>query len=121
MGLLAVEPVLLEEGLEGIQHGHALSGVVGGHLGEQQGGGDGVLVPDEVPQHVAVALLVGEDHLPLPGSLQGVLLLGDELKAGEGVEARHAATVRAISVVTMVFRATALPGSLPVRCMAPSM
>ena len=55
--ILGTDPDSGIEGLEGVQDGHALGVVVGGHLGEEQGGGDGVLVPDEVAQHVAVALL----------------------------------------------------------------
>ena len=40
--------------------------------------------------HVAVALLVGEDDLPLARALQLVLLLGQELEASEGVIALKA-------------------------------
>ena len=90
MGLLAEPAVFLVQGVDGVVEGHALCGVPGGHLGEEHGGGDGVLIPDVVAQHVAVALLVGEDDLALAALFQGVLLLGHELEAGEGVVAGDA-------------------------------
>ena len=90
VGLLSVVAVLLIKGVQGVEEGHALGGVPGGHLGEEHGGGDGVLVPDVVAQHVAVALLIGEDDLALASGLQGVLLLRHELEAGEGIVAGDA-------------------------------
>ena len=89
-GLLAVDAVPGVQGLQAVQEGLALGVVPAGHLREKEGGGDGVLVPDVVPHHVADGLLEGEDDLPLAGLLQLVLLLADELKAGEGVVAGDA-------------------------------
>ena len=83
-GLLPIVAVLLINGLQGIQQGHPLAGIPGRHLREQEGGGNCVLVPDIVPDHVSNGLLVGEDHMPLAGGLQLVLLLRHKFKAGEG-------------------------------------
>ena len=90
MGLLSVVAILLIEGLQSVKEGHALACVPGGHLGEHQGSGNGVLIADIVAQHIAVGLLVGEDDLALTGGFQSILLLGHELEAGEGVKAGDA-------------------------------
>ena len=60
-GLFAVVAVLGVEGVQGVQQGYALGGVPGGHFRQQQGGGDGVLVPDIVAEHIADGFLVGEN------------------------------------------------------------
>ena len=70
--------------------GHALPVIPGGHLREQQGGGDRVLVPHIVAQHVAVGLFVGEDHVACAAALQLVLFLSQELEAGERIIAGKA-------------------------------
>ena len=90
MGFFAVIAVLLVQGVQRVKQGHALGGIPGGHLRQDQGGGDGVLIPDVVPQHIAVALLIAHDDLALALALQLVLLLGHELEAGEGVAAGDA-------------------------------
>ena len=90
MGLLTVPAVLLVELLQGVIQGHALGGVPCGHLGDDHGGSDGVLIPDEVAQHVTIGLLEGHDDIALVGLGQSVHLLGHELEAGEGIVAGDA-------------------------------
>ena len=94
VGLFAVPAVLGVQRQQCVVEGHALGGVPAGHLRDEQGGGDGVLVADVVAQHIAIALLVGHDDLALTGRLQLALLLGHELEAGEGVVAGDAVGFR---------------------------
>ena len=89
-GLLPIVAILLVQLQQGVVQGHTLTGIPGSHLGQAHRGGHRVLVPDIVPQHIAVGLLVGKDHLALSRPLQLVLLLRQELKAGEGVVALKA-------------------------------
>ncbi|MPN12621.1 hypothetical protein SDC9_159939 [bioreactor metagenome] len=81
------------EPLQGIIQGKALRGVPGCHFGKQKRGGDGVLIPDVVADHVAVGLLVGEDDLAHSRGLQGVFLFRHEFEAGEGVVRGNAAAL----------------------------
>ncbi len=92
--MLGVIAVLLIQAIQGVRQGLPLVRVPGGHLRQQQRRRDGVLVPDVVPQHIAVALLIGEDDLSFAAVFQLVLLLRQELEAGEGVEAPKAVDLR---------------------------
>ena len=94
MGLFCVPAVLFIQGIQCVKEGHALSVIPRGHLRQQHGGSDGVLIPDVITQHIAIGFLIGEDDLTLAGLLQGVLFFRHELEAGEGIEALYAVALR---------------------------
>ena len=94
MRLFTVPAVLFKERVERVEERHALGVVPRGHFGEQQRGRDCVLVAHVVADHVAVALLVGEDDGVFARALKLIHLLGHELKARERVVAVEAVRLR---------------------------
>ena len=68
-----------------------LARVVGGHLADQHGADDGILVADIRPGEVAVAFLKAEDEaVDLTGGFETGDLVADPLEAGEYVAAFNA-------------------------------
>lgn len=114
---IAVAAELGVQLIDGIQQGHALLCVPCGGFTHQQGGVDGVLVPDVGTGQVAVALLKAKDvTVSFTCGFQQTDLLADELEAGQVRRSStpyFAATGVAISVETMVVTATGCSGMVP--------